>query len=221
MTKIITICNQKGGAGKTTVTLNLAGTLGLRGHKVLAVDGDQQSSLVEIAALADSDAVLPANVVSLWKAGRKIHQEVKKFSGQFDYILVDCPPAADSPIAQSTLLIADIAIIPFIPAIIDSMAATRIRDAIETAQLSNPELKGYLLLNKVEQNWTITKDVMQMLSDFNMNMFGTKLSTRAAYAESPGIGNSVHKLKGRKEKIEPAIVEIDRLTDEILSILHA
>src|SRR5437867_4067002 len=105
--KIIAICNQKGGAGKTTVALNLSGSLGKRGYRVAVVDGDEQSSLVEIASLAPEDNLLPANVIGLWKAGRKIHQEIRRFIDLYDYIIIDCPPAANSPIAQSSLLIAD------------------------------------------------------------------------------------------------------------------
>ena len=37
---VISIFNQKGGAGKSTVAMNLGGTLGLRGHRVLVADMD-------------------------------------------------------------------------------------------------------------------------------------------------------------------------------------
>lgn len=218
--KIIVMCNQKGGAGKTTVTLNLAGSLGRRGSKVALIDGDEQSSLVEISSLAPEDGLLPASVIGLWKAGRKIHQEIKRFIDDYDYIIVDCPPAASSPIAQSSLLIADIAIVPFIPGTIDALAAPKIRDAIESAQIINQELKAFLLLNRVEESWNISKQIIDILPRFKMPLLKAKLTKRAAYVESPGIGNSVHQLKGKKEKIEPAIAEVERFADEIISILN-
>jgi chromosome partitioning protein len=218
--QIIVVCNQKGGAGKTTVTLNLAGSLGRRGYKVAIIDGDEQSSLVEISSLAPEDGLLPANVIGLWKAGRKIHQEIKRFVELYDYIIVDCPPAANSPIAQSSLLIADIAIVPFIPGTIDALAAPKIRDAIESAQVINQELKAFLLLNRVEESWSISKQVIDILPKFKMPLLKSRLTKRAAYVESPGIGNSVHQLKGRKEKIEPVIAEIEAFTDEVMSIFN-
>ena len=217
--KIIVIVNQKGGAGKTTVTINLAGSIGRRGYQAAVIDGDEQSSVVEIVSLAPEDAQLPASVIGLWKAGRKIHQEIKKFIDLYDYIIVDCPPAANSPIAQSALLIADIAIVPFIPGTIDALAAPKIRDAIEAAQVTNPELKALLLLNRVEPGWSIMKNIIELLPSFKMPMLRNRLNRRAPYVESPGIGNSVHQLKDRKEKIEPAVREVEKLTDEILAIL--
>lgn len=47
MTRIISICNLKGGVGKTTVATNLAYGLALQGSKVLVIDADLQASSTE------------------------------------------------------------------------------------------------------------------------------------------------------------------------------
>jgi len=211
--KIIALINQKGGCGKTTVSMQLGGTLGLRGHRVQIIDGDIQNSAVEWASMAREGEPFPAKVVNLAAANRKIHQEIKKFYNDNDFIIVDCPPAADSPVSKSVLLVADLALVPFIPDGVNMTAAIKIRDAIEDAYIMNPSLKSLLVLNRVESHTNLTKEVTDLLPEFNMPKAETKLHKRTHYAETFLLGSTVHILKS---KAKEAIDEIEKFTDEVL-----
>jgi chromosome partitioning protein len=145
--KIVCVCNQKGGSGKTTVAMHLGGTLSIKNKTCLIIDGDEQGSAVEWASMAPEGNPFPAKICSLAKAGRKIHQEIKKFKDDYDYIIIDCPPAADSPVAKSSLLVSDLALVPFIPGALDMLAAILIRNTIEDTRILNPNLISRLVLN--------------------------------------------------------------------------
>ena len=91
--KIISVINQKGGCGKTTIAMNLAGTLKIRHNKkVLIVDGDSQASATKWAGCASEETPFPCNVISLANATSKAHRSIRNFMMDYDFIIIDCSP---------------------------------------------------------------------------------------------------------------------------------
>jgi len=214
--KIIVVVNQKGGSGKTTLSMQLAGTLGRRGYRILVVDADPQGTATRWAASSEDDAPFPATVAGLAPAGGKIHREVKKYMADYEYIIVDCPPSVDSPVPQSALLIADLALVPVVPSPADLWAARGIKQLIENAENINEDLDVRLIANMVQPRTTLGKDALEILDDFGVPLTDSSLHLRTVYRESTLYGSTVHIFGSRAR---PAIKEIESLTDELLKIL--
>jgi chromosome partitioning protein len=215
--KIIAVVNQKGGAGKTTVAMQLAGTLGLRGHRVLVVDADPQGTASRWAASAADDKPFHAAVVGLSAAQGKLHREVKKLAGDYSYIVIDGPPAAESPIAQSALMVADLALVPVIPSPLDMWASIGIRKAIENAADINEGLQARLVVNQCQPNTSLTRDVLELLPEFGIETLRSQLHQRTVYRQSAVFGQTVHEFG---YKAAPAVNEVNAMCDEVLAVLH-
>lgn len=214
--RVIAVVNQKGGSGKTTVSMHLGGTLALRGSRVLIVDADPQGTATRWAASAEDAALFPASVVGLSAATSKVHREVKRFVNDYEWIVIDCPPAVNSPIPQSALLIADLALVPIIPSPLDMWAAVGIREVIQTIQGVNEELQARLVLNQFQPHTSLGQEATEILSEFGIPLCSTHMGNRQIYRQAAVYGQVVQQF-GSKAK--EATEEIERLTTEIEGII--
>jgi chromosome partitioning protein len=215
--KILAVVNQKGGVGKTTLSMQLAGTLAARNQRVLVVDADPQGTASRWASSAPDDEPFSATVVSLAAAGNKLHREVVKLARDYDYIIVDCPPAVDSINSRSALLIADLALVPVIPSPPDLWASTGIARLIEEVSTVNTDLKALLILNLCQANRLLLKDAITVLQEFQLPLAKQQLGLREVYRQSSVYGTTVHTMGPRAEI---ATREMAALTDEVDAILH-
>jgi len=85
---IIAVINQKGGAGKTTIALNLAAALAAEGKRVLLVDADPQQTAQDWAAVRLSPP--PFQVVGLVKP--VLHRDLPQMAGDYDHVVIDGAP---------------------------------------------------------------------------------------------------------------------------------
>lgn len=212
--KIITVTTRKGGAGKSTITMQLAGALALRQFQVLVVDGDPQASAVQWSAAAD-EKPFPVPVVNLAAAGSRIDREIKKQVGYFDFILVDCPPASDSPVPRSALRVSHLAIVPVIPSPLDLWGAVGIREVIQDVQAVNEDLQARLVINQFQETTTLAHEVLHALTEFGIPVFETRIGHRTVYRQSAVFGGTVHDFGSRASQ---AIAEVEGLTNEILAL---
>lgn len=212
--KILTVCNQKGGSGKTTTIMQLGGSMARRGLTTLIIDADPQGTATRWAASASDENPFPCSVVGLSAAGAKVHREVAKFAGNYDLILIDCPPAADSPIPQSALLVSDLALVPLVPSPLDLWASVGIREVISRMSDINEGLQARLLLNQAQPNQNLTKESLEVLAEFGIELCQTQWRQRAVFRQSAVWGQTVHDLGNAAAK-----VEVEALSDELLQLL--
>ncbi len=212
--KIIAVVNQKGGAGKTTLTMLLAGSLADRGKRVLVADADEQNTALHWSGMG---AGFPAQVEDVSGEENKLHKALRKRAGEFDYIVIDSPPAASAPVTASALRGAHLALVPVIPSPLDLWASVRIREAIVLARNKNPELEARLVVNQMQPNTVLAREVLAMLPEFGIPMLAASLKSRTAYRQCAALGGSILALGSRAAL---AVMEVDALRREVETLLR-
>jgi chromosome partitioning protein len=211
--KVIVLTNQKGGCGKTTLAMNLAGVIGVDA-KVLLVDGDPQGSATRWAASSSDEKPFPTAVMGLANVADKVNREIKKYLADYEYIFIDCPPAIDSSFTASALLIADLALVPVVPSPTDLWAAVGIQKLISNVSDINEKLEARLVANMCQSNASISKEALSLIEEFEFAKTVTDIYQRTAYRQAAAFGGTVLDMDNPKAK-----QEIRALVSEILEIL--
>jgi chromosome partitioning protein len=199
--RLITVCNQKGGCGKTNLAMTLAASLADRGQTVLVVDGDPQGTATRWFSAAGEGAPFPAAVVNLADTRQQIARAIKPHIEHYDIIIVDCPPSLESPVTLSTLVVADLALVPVIPSPGDIWATSRLVGLIEQARGMNEALAVRIVPNMV-QGTTLAGAALEALRDIPLPVADTTLSLRTAYRQAQAEGTSVLTLRDPRAREE-------------------
>jgi chromosome partitioning protein len=211
--KIVTVINQKGGSGKTNVAMTLAASFGARGFGTLVVDGDRQGTATKWYAGVPEDKTFPAKVINLSQAGGAIGRAMKDHVGAYDVVIVDTPGSISDGVPLATMLLADLALVPMIPAPGDLWATTELLELVKQAQGINGNLDVRVVPSMVVAT-NLAESALAALKKVGLPLTSSFLTTRNAYRLAMTEGTSVLGLKDAK-----AVEESEHLADEVLALL--
>ena len=207
--QIITVAQQKGGSGKTTLAVNLAVALHGRGHSVALVDTDPQGSMgrwfVERMQAHGEDEALDFSTSSAWGAS----YESEKLKKRFDFVIIDTPPKIDSDL-RPALRAADLVLVPVTSSHVDLWATEGVLDLAR-----REKAPVMIVLNRVRPHTRLSAEVAQKAGEMGVAVAATRIANRVAYAESLGIGQGAQELV----RSGPIRAEVAALTDEVLAAL--
>ncbi len=206
---IISVQNQKGGVGKSTLSTHIAHALVLKGSRVLLVDADPQGSARDWAAARDSQP--PFSVVGLDRP--TIHRDLPEMSKGYDHVVIDGPPRV-SDLARSAIIAADLVLIPVQPSPYDVWAADAIIKIIQEAIVFKENLKSVFVINRKIVNTAIGRDVVEALAQYPYPVLKSTVSQRVSFAESAATGCTVFETAPGSA----AAKEVKALTAELLKV---
>jgi len=208
LSKVITIAQQKGGTGKTTLAVHLAlAFTNYHNFKVAIIDTDPQGSLGKWFMIREekklSNNNLTFKTASLWGA----QYESKTLKKDHDIVIIDTPPKIESD-ARPSIESADLVLIPMAASHVDFWATGAI---VEIAKKANKKI--LIQINRSSQRSKLISKTNDFIKSLNLSATKTIIGNRQIFASSMGEG----KTAVEKQKKSNAVEEIKQLSEQILS----
>lgn len=205
MGKVVTVAQQKGGSGKTTLAVNLAVEFRRRGLRVALLDTDPQGSLGRWFMSRREklgEAGMEFSTASAWG----VSYECEKLKKLADVVIVDTPPKVDADL-RPALREADLVLVPVAASMVDLWATDGVFDLI-----GREGRRAVIVLNRVKAGTRLGEEVAQAAAEVG-GVAEATLGQRVVYAETLGTGLGVSEARG------VAAGEVARLADEVLGLL--
>ena len=212
---ILSISNLKGGVGKSTVAQNVAVCLAQQNVKVCIADTDmEQKTSVKWASLRASDAVsVPVYGIN----PDKVSQEILALKSNYEIVIVDGTPAL-TELTTRIIILSDLVVVPILPGGGDVWALENFLERYKEARVTKENYGGKVevavLVNRYNERTTLDKEVLNVILDFGITVFNTKIANRVSYREATISGLGANELKDEKARLE-----IENLTQEIKKMI--
>ena len=206
---VIAIVGNKGGTGKTTLSLNLAAGLARRAS-VAVVDADPQQSAYQWRLIGSESSRLPAVVAAAYG----LEKTVQALRDAHTHLVIDCPPSIKAPQTEQVLRIADHALIPVQPSPMDLWATAHIARVIERLRPENPRLRALIVMSQTEPRTTLSRLMPDAVAELDLPVAETAVQRRSIHRRCVLEGRTVYDT-GRRG--EAAAAEIEALIAEVLS----
>jgi chromosome partitioning protein len=172
--KTIAMLSQKGGAGKTTVAVNLAVAAERAGRPTALIDLDPQASAT---SWGDSRQAPTPAVVSAQASRLQQILEAAEKSGA-SLAIIDTAPHSES-VSLTAARLADFILIPCRPAILDLRAITH---TIDLARLAGKP--AAVVLNSVPARGSLAEEAVNAIKGYCVEVAPVHLGQRAAFLHS-------------------------------------
>ncbi len=208
LSKVITISQQKGGSGKTTIAVHLAlAFIKYHNLKVAVIDTDPQGSLGKWFMIRTERKISNDNLTfktaSLWGA----QYESKSLKKDHDIVIIDTPPKIESD-ARPSIESADLVLIPVSASHVDFWATGAI---VDIAKKANKKI--LIQINRSSQRSKLISKTNDFIKSLNLSATKTIIGNRQIFAASMGEGKTAIE----KQKKGNAVDEIKQISNQILT----
>lgn len=209
---IVAVVNQKGGAGKTTIALDLAAALAAEGKRVLLIDADPQQTAQDWAAIRQTPP--PFQVVGLAKP--VLHRDLPKMAADYDHVVIDGAPR-NYEVERSAIAAADLVLIPVQPSGADFWASRETVGLVKEAHSFKETQKSVFMVSRKIGRSVLGQDITDALAEFEIPILRVGTTQRVVYAEAMTGGMTVIEQQPNGQAAE----EIRAILSELREVVAA
>lgn len=215
MAVVIAFAGQKGGAGKSTLSIATAAEFHRRGRRTLLVDADKQGTAATWGAVAteveDPDYTYP-DVIMM---GSNLHKQLPSVAQGYDIVVIDCPGRDDDQ-QRGALAVSDLVLVPVTPDTSDVWALSGTLELVTQAQTFRPDLQAYLVLNRLRRSTSEAESARDMLGGVDYPILTTEIGLRVDFGRFPDTGLGLVQFQPHGK----AAQELGQLVDELENLIQ-
>lgn len=206
---LVCFANTKGGVGKSTLAVHLAVWLFDRGAKVAILDCDQQRSSSIWTAEAE-----PKITIATADSPEDVLLKVGELAQCRDFVVGDAPGGLDDR-SRTLLILADLAIFPITPSVLDLRSVAQATAVLKYAQgINKGKPDGRLVLNRMRARDTISRELKVAAPSLGLAVANTIVRDLQVYRDAAQQGTVVTRMGHRGVA---AAAEVTQLFVELLT----
>lgn len=183
---IISVVNQKGGVGKSTVSTNIAVAFAMLDNRVLFIDSDDQKSSLDWINSRPEGSV---NIVGTHLGTQHLMKQVRELSKNYDVTIID-GKGIISEASKAALVISDFFVVPVSPGTYDLHSTEDFLEKVVQEVSSFKETKGAIVLNMMDTT-SLSREIEKYVRNLEFPVFDAKLSRLTAFREAASKGLSI------------------------------
>jgi chromosome partitioning protein len=205
---MIVCANSKGGVGKSTIAAHLAVWLHDFGFKTALLDTDKQRSSSQW--IGEAEAGITVRVAD---TPEECLSAVQELAQSHDFVIGDAPGGLED-LSRTLLILADLAVFPISPSILDVRSVAGATAVLRYAQgINGGRPEGRLVLNKMKTRSTISRELREAAPSLGLQVASNVIRDLQVYCDAAQQGTVVSRLR---KKGASAAAEMDALFNELI-----
>jgi chromosome partitioning protein len=207
----MTVVNQKGGTGKTTVATNLSAYFAAQKKDVLLIDSDPQHSSLDWGAIRPESH---PKIQTIGLPSKNLHREVESLRNKYDIIIIDSGGRVTAT-ARSAVLVSDFLILPTLPSQPDILSTQEFLETVVEEVAALKKVQGAILLNQDNPSMIVSKKAEEYVRQIGYPVFKNTIRNYVAFKEAYAAGLSVYEYDQNSKAAEDFQKFFNELKKEI------